>query len=259
MEMVAVAVALLVGLTVFLEIGYFLGARRVKTTPNAYEGFSAIEAAVFGIFGLLLSLSFVGAGSRLDARRHLILEEANAIAAAYMRVDLLPDAEQPEVRRLFREYLDTRLRIARMPDEALAHTQLQDAARLQKAIWAHAIRANKEGAPSAALLLIAINNMIDIARSQTIAVQTHLPMLVFAMLIAAAMISSLVAGFGMARGGRNWLSILVYASMVTFTLFVMLDMEFPQSGLIRIGAAERAMSDLRDSIQQARDIPGAAR
>jgi hypothetical protein len=60
MKMIAVALSLLVGLAVFLEIGYFLGAKRVKTTRNAYEGFSAIEAAVFGIFGRLLSLSFVG-------------------------------------------------------------------------------------------------------------------------------------------------------------------------------------------------------
>jgi hypothetical protein len=79
--------------------------------------------------------------------------------------------------------------------------------------------------------------------------QTHLPLLVFYLLVAAALLSALVAGFGMARGSRNWLSVLVYASIVTFTLYVMVDMEFPRRGLIRVGAADRAMAELRDSIQ----------
>jgi hypothetical protein len=58
-----------------------------------------------------------------------------------------------------------------------------------------------------------------------------------------------VAGFGIARGSRNWLSVFVYAAIVTLTLYVMVDMEFPRRGLIRIGAADRAMTELRDSIQ----------
>jgi hypothetical protein len=74
-------------------------SKRVKRIPNAFEGFGAIEGAVLGIFGLLLSLSSCGAASRLDARRQLIVNEANAISGAYMRVDLLPNAAQPEARR----------------------------------------------------------------------------------------------------------------------------------------------------------------
>jgi len=87
MNLVLLAVLFLAGLIVCLEIGYFLGVRRAKSVPNAHEGFGAIEAAVFGIFGLLLSLSFVGAGSRLDVRRSLIVEETNAMADAYTLVD----------------------------------------------------------------------------------------------------------------------------------------------------------------------------
>lgn len=91
--------------------------------------------------------------------------------------------------------------------------------------------------------------MIEIAGAKAIAVQTHLPELVFGFLIAAALLSGLVAGFGMARGSRNWLSVLTYASIVALTMYVMIDMEYPRTGLIRIGAADLAMTTLRDSIQ----------
>lgn len=249
MNLLVIPVLLFVGLAVCLEIGYRIGAKRVKADPKAHEGFGAIEGAVFGLFGLLLSLSFFGAASRLDTRRQLIVQEANAIASAYSRVELLPNAEQPEVRLMFREYLDDRVRISEMSNEQAALSDIQKSAKLQQAILARAISATKEGVPGAALLVPAVNQMTEIASAKAIAVQTHLPELVFEFLIAAALLTGLVAGFGMARGHRNWLSALVYASIVTTTVYVMLDMEYPRSGLIRIGAADRAMTNLRDSIQ----------
>jgi hypothetical protein len=63
------------------------------------------------------------------------------------------------------------------------------------------------------------------------------------------MLSGLVAGFGMARGHRNRVSVLTYAVLITLTMYVMLDMEYPRAGLIRIGAADRALTSLRDSIE----------
>jgi ABC-type glycerol-3-phosphate transport system permease component len=250
MNLVLLAVLFLAGLIVCLEIGYFLGVRRAKSVPNAHEGFGAIEAAVFGIFGLLLSLSFVGAGSRLDVRRSLIVEETNAMADAYTLVDLLPASDQPDVRRLFREYVDLRLLISQEPDEALDESQIHHSRSLQQAILLHAINATKTGdAGGARLLLSATNQMKDVATKKTIAKQTHLSTVVFALLAAAALLSGLVAGFGMARGRRNWLSVVVYALIVTITLYVMLDMEYPRNGLIGIATADRAMIDFRDSIQ----------
>ena len=249
MSLLVIAVALFIGLVVCLETGFRLGTQRVKILPNAHEGFGAIEGAVFGIFALLLSLSFFGAASRLDSRRQLIVQEANAVASAYMRVDLLPNAEQPEVRRLFREYVDERIRISEMSNEAAALSEMHKSAKLQQAIWSRASSATKEGAPGAALLVPATNQMIEIASAKAIAVQTHLPQLVFCFLIAAALLSAVVAGFGMARGQRNWVSILAYASVITLTMYVTIDMEYPRAGLIRIGAADLALTTLRDSIQ----------
>jgi len=40
--------------------------------------------------GLLITFTFSGAASRLDHRRDLVINEANAIGAAYLRLSLLP-------------------------------------------------------------------------------------------------------------------------------------------------------------------------
>ena len=54
------------------------------------EGVGVIDGAVFALPGLLLAFTFSGAAARFDTRRHLIVEEANAIGTAYLRLDLLP-------------------------------------------------------------------------------------------------------------------------------------------------------------------------
>jgi hypothetical protein len=94
--------------------------------------FGAMEAVVFALLGLLLAFSFSGGTSRLETRRQLIIEEANAIGTAYLRVDLLGAEKQPEMRRLFKEYLDARISVyQQLPDLAAAERQTALAERIQ--------------------------------------------------------------------------------------------------------------------------------
>ena len=86
---------------------------------GARAGAGVVDGAVFGLLGLLVAFTFSGAATRFDARRQLVVEEANAIGAAYLRLDVLPAAAQPALRARFREYLDSRLAAYRaVPDMA---------------------------------------------------------------------------------------------------------------------------------------------
>jgi hypothetical protein len=51
-----------------------------------------------------------------------------------------------------------------------------------------------------------------------------------------------------ARQRRSWLHILSYALAIAITIYAVLDLDYPRSGLIRLDAADRAMLQLRDSI-----------
>ena len=70
--------------------------RRRRGRPRA--GVGAVEGAVYGLLGLLIAFTFSGAGLRFDHRRSLVVEEANAIGTAYLRIDLLPEDAQPALR-----------------------------------------------------------------------------------------------------------------------------------------------------------------
>ncbi|MCU1247900.1 MAG: hypothetical protein JWQ49_929 [Edaphobacter sp.] len=91
---------------VLIELG-----RRFRVRHKAPPESTAIEIAIFALFGLLLAFTFSGAVARYDAHRRLVVEETNAIGTAYLRLDLLPPAAQPPLRQLFRDYTDSRLHL----------------------------------------------------------------------------------------------------------------------------------------------------
>jgi len=247
------AIGLFVGVVACLDGGYRIGRRAsVRHPDRAHEGIGAIEAAVFALFGLLLGFSFAGATSRLDARREQIVQEANAIGTAYLRLDLLPPNEQSAMRRLFRQYLEARLSMhARLPDLAAADPELARAERIQQEIWSRAVVVSRADPThdAARVLLPALNEMMDLTTARNIALRTRLPSLILVLLISLALMSGLLAGYAMAkRQRRSWLHTLLYAGFVAVTVYTVLDLDDPRSGLIRLEAADSAIVKLQNSI-----------
>lgn len=248
-----VAVILFLGTVACLDVGYRLGTRKSQNPELAHEGIGGLEAAVFALLGLLLGFSFGGGTSRLESRRQLIIQEANAIGTAYLRVDILAAGDQPEMRRLFRGYLDARLRVyQKLPDLNAAEQELARATKIQQGIWSQAVAATRAypTQTAARLLLPALNEMIDVTTSRTVALYTKIPSLIFGLLIVVALLSGLVAGYAMAkRQSRSWLHMVVYALVIAITIYAVLDLDDPRSGLIRLDAADNALLQLRDSIR----------
>jgi hypothetical protein len=246
---VATALAILAGL--FVSVVALVEAGRRLGLKRRFEGLTAIEGAVFGLMGLLIAFTFGSAAVRFETRRNLIVEETNDIGTAYLRLDLLPAAAQPKLRDAFRRYVDTRLAVYRsLPDLDAAKAELARMTDLQKEIWEGAVAACRESDSQAStmLLLPALNAMIDITTVRTVASQTHQPAIIFVMLMLVMLACSLLAGLGMAGGTRSWLHVVCFAAVLTIAFYVILDLEYPRVGLIRIDWMDQILKDLRSSM-----------
>jgi hypothetical protein len=132
-DIAMLAGGLFVGMLVLLETGRRLGLQRLAQDSEAAQaGFGVVEGAIFALMGLLIAFTFSGAASRFDTRRQLVVEEANAIGTAYLRLDLLPANAQAALRESFRQYVEARLDgYRKLPDIVAAKQALARANQFQ--------------------------------------------------------------------------------------------------------------------------------
>jgi hypothetical protein len=232
-----------------LEVGRRVGQRRLKRDPEgANLGVGTLDGAVFGLMGLLVAFSFSGAATRFDARRELILAETNAIGTAWLRLDLLPESVREAVRADMRRYVDLRLAATRAA-ELRADTSITQ---LQQNIWTQAVTAARSADDPriAHVVLPALNEVFDLATARYLATQTHPPPIIFVMLVLLAFTCALLAGYGMAGSKEHsWLHIVSFAGTLLLAIYVILDLEFPRRGFIRIERYDQVLIELRASMK----------
>ena len=252
---VALALSLFGGLfaalLVALEIGR-RGGRIAFVTTEAGErpaGLSAVEAVAFGLLGLLLALTFSGGAARLDTRRAQIVDEANAIGTAWLRIDVLPAAAQPKIRDAFRRYTDSRIALYRTFSEAgeeAARVEYERSTAIQTEIWSDAVAASREVPSTAVLILPALNAMFDIASTRLAATQMHPPLIVYVVLAAISLVCGYLVGFEMgATQAPSRAHMLLFAAILSFIFYVILDFEYPRLGIIRIDDFDQLIAGVR--------------
>ncbi len=249
---VAIGLATMVGTVGFYEAGRRFGIRALKPDREG-EGVGAVEAALFALLGLLIAFTFSGAAARFDVRRELITQEANAIGSAYQFIDVLPAERQAPIRAKFREYLDSRLNtFLDVTDENVVAEETNRTARLQNEIWQLAVEAVRasELTPTAGMILPALNEMSDFTTTRQMAAKMHPPTIIFVLLVVLIFASAVLAGFGTARAKtRSWLHLLTFAAIMGLTVYVIIDIEYPRYGFIKIDAFDEVLGSLRNSIQ----------
>jgi hypothetical protein len=78
------------------------------------------------------------------------------------------------------------------------------------------------------------------------ALQNHPPSIVYVLLFILALICSLLAGYRMAVvQHRSWLHILSFALITVVVIYVIIDVEYPRTGLIRLHSFDQALVDVR--------------
>jgi hypothetical protein len=130
---------------------------------------------------------------------------------------------------------------------AAAQAEETRVTQIQGDIWRQAVAACQEAGMSHAtmLLLPALNAMLDITTTRTLATRMHPPTIIFIMLFGLALASALLAGYSMAdTRSHPWLYMLAFAAIIAGAVYVILDLEFPRLGLIHFDAFDQALAEL---------------
>jgi hypothetical protein len=81
------------------------------------------------------------------------------------------------------------------------------------------------------------------------ALQLHPPRIIYALLFCLGLICSLLAGYRMAGGQhRSWLHILAFTVITVIIVYVILDVEYPRAGLIRLESGDQLLVHIRENM-----------
>jgi hypothetical protein len=212
-------------------------ARRREGRVARAEGGASDEGyiltSVLGLLALLVAFSFGMALSSYEARRQLVVTEANAIGTAYLRTAVLDDPAA--LRRLMLHYAQARLEYGEFGVDAQAAEREAD--QLWPQVWAEAVRqiAPHRDTPLAGFVLAPLGQAFDAATERKAELQERMPLVVLFTLSVYFIAAAAVLGYASERAeARHRIASFAVFGPFTLTLGVIFDLDRPGGGLIHL-------------------------
>jgi len=232
-----------------VEGGFRIGRRRASLEHKDTEkSVGTMVAATLGLLAFMLAFTFGSAASRFGIRKQLVIDDANAVQAAYLRAELLPAPHAEEIQTLLEEYVD--LRVAAKQPEIQA--VLSRSNEIQDEIWARAVALGRENPEQWTVedFSKSVNHLIDRHNTRVImSLHRPLPSAIVLALNSLLLLGMSLVGYqlGLVSDRRTVASaILVVAFAVVVTLIAALDSV--QSSLVRIN--QQAMIEVQNDIRE---------
>ncbi|MGB8837378.1 MAG: hypothetical protein WA306_05095 [Candidatus Acidiferrales bacterium] len=230
------------------DVGFRSGRRSETRTPDETKSqISAVEDAILGILALLLGFTMFMAVSRFDARKQLVLDEANAIGTSLRRTELLPAIDGSEIASLLRQYIDVRVQYGTSGNDLARLDSLRlQTVRLQNEFWARAIASGQKNPDPVrvGLLLQSLNQVMDLESARKMAFENPVPESVIYVNCIVGLLAIMLVGYTFGLHGRRQIfSTFVLTLAITLVLGLIIDLDRPRSGFIRV--SQQPMIDLQ--------------
>lgn len=243
-----------VALTAAREAGNLLSKRRKgsSATGDADDADGFTMTSVLGLLALLIAFSFSLSLQRYDARRELVISEANALGTTWLRTGLLDEGDRDRLRTLLREYVDIRVEFgaASTPEQEAAAFRKTEAT--QQRLWDATtdVVIPFRTTPLAALLVTTTNESIDLAAERKATREARIPPRILRVLMLYALIAAVMVGY---EKGRHRAATSLLFVLLTLAASLVVDLDRPTTGGIKV--SQQPMLDLQRSIAEA---PGRA-
>ncbi len=246
------AYVIAISLFILVLASFFAGVRIrrnvIKKHPElAKDDFGSISSSLLGLLALLLAFTFGMANSRFDDRRNLAIQEANAIGTAVLRADVFPDSMKNILKIQLEEYLEARIAFngsGMEIDKMVKYFYLADG--ISTKIWksvAEYAKTNPETTRTSEIIP-ALNDMIDITTSRRAAGEANIPASIQFLLIVLCVCSTFLMGYER-KNKIDRLVVVGFSLMLAFTVFTIIDMDRPRSGLVTMDEANSKIVELR--------------
>jgi len=187
------------------------------------------------------------ASDRFDARRALVLEEANAIGTTYLRAGYLPEPARDQIRTLLREYVPLRINTFQR-SELEAH--LVRSEEIHAELWAiseEVARTTDQG-DLVSLFLDGLNETIELHSTRVAALlYARVPETVVLLLFAGSAMTIGIVGYNAGlTGKRSALTAVALILALGAVTTLVVDLDRPRDGFLQV--SQQPLIDLAERI-----------
>lgn len=237
------AIFLIICLPLVTLLGFWLG--RQKRNRLLLEGGTIGEvgmdttiAAVLGLLGLLLAFSFGNALSLAEARKSAIVNEANALGTAFMRMEYIPDDDRKVLQNALYKY--SKSRIVREEDALESDEDLQgflnNSLQIQATLWPLTVERTADPLPVPLKTFVAgsVNEVLDAHQVRMKNFSSPVTELAQIMVFSTALVSLFLLGnnFGIEGQKLTWRT-FTHSVLLCVVMITIIDVQRPFQGLIR--------------------------
>ena len=223
--------------------GYLFGrslyrARRYDLSPPKSLPGETTLGATLALLGLMIAFVFGFAINWGDRRVVAVTEEAAALGTAFLRADYVAEPGRSELRGIIFEYARTRAPADGGPTSPneVAET-VRETMIAQAKLWPATIRATGGDTSDPVKIYVAggVTDVLDAHTRRIAALSEPIPVVTKLMMLGAAMGALFLVGNNSALRGRTltWRT-FVFAALLAIVMLVILDIEQPHEGLIRL-------------------------
>jgi hypothetical protein len=232
----------------FYEIGYRIGGWRERRAAGEVAGPTGmIVGSILALMAFLLAIAMGMAADRFDARRALVLQEANAIGTTILRAGYLPEPHSAQLEALLREYVPLRI----VDDQDELQAKIQRSVEIHDEMWTITEELARESGdrPVVAIFVESLNETIDLHESRiTAGLYARVPPTVIWLLVIGVIFSVGMVGYNAGlTERRSMISAVVLAVALSAVIALVVDLDRPSDGIIR--TSQQPLIDLRDSLE----------
>jgi hypothetical protein len=227
------------------EVGFFGYSRLRPEGGHRTGGHEFLGAAVLGLLALLLGFTFSLSLTRYDERRALVVQEANAIDVAWLRVQLLEEPYRNELSSALKQYTDARLAWSDANNGTLGPTLAS-----KEKVW-RAVEHVSRGSVSPIVVrqvIDPLNEAFDTQAARTASRAARIPTEVLVILVLYSTLSMMLLGYITAIDGpRKMVAMVLLVLLLTLAFSVILDLDSPRNGWIEV--PQQPLIDVRASMR----------
>jgi len=229
------------------EGGFRLGRWWQNREPGEQEGPTGVlVGSILALLAFLLAVTMGMASDRFDARRAIVLDEANAIGTTYLRAGYLPEPASSQIRELLRQYVPLRIRTSSSDD---LQGDIQKSQAILNQLWtiAEGVAKTTNQGDLVSTFIESLNDTIDLHETRVTAASARVPETVVLLLIIGSALTLGMVGFsaGLTRR-RSLLSAAVLIIALGAVITIVVDLDRPREGFIQV--SQQPLIDVQHQI-----------